>query len=133
VGEVKGTITNNQRLKPEEGTLVVDNIQTTTGTMTTAVVKVVAARGFHVSTKYPSTLTLVAPDGVRLEKTTFAAGKEHKGDANSFSEQALSFAVNAMADRPGAYEIHGTFSFGVCTDENCHPKTQPITIAMAVK
>lgn len=124
---------NAQALKAEEGTLVVDRAEAAVGATAIAYVKIVPTAGYHVSTKYPTTLTLSAPAGVHLEKTTFAAGKEKKGDADAFSEQGLSFAVKAVADAAGTYEINGTFSFGVCTDENCHPKTQPITIAMAVK
>jgi hypothetical protein len=127
------TIGNVRALTPEEGALVVDSIEAVAGATATAHVKVVPAAGYHVSTKYPSSLTLSAPSGVHLERTTFTAGKEKKGDADTFSERGLSFAVKAVADGAGAYEITGTFSFGVCTDENCHSKTQPITIAMAVK
>jgi len=132
-GEKQAPATNAQALKPEEGTLVVDPIEAAAGATATALVKIVPSAGYHVSTKYPTTLTLSAPAGVHLEKTAFAAGKEKKGDAETFSERGLSFAVKAVADGAGTYEIKGTFSFGVCTDENCHPKTQPIAIAMAVK
>ncbi|HSD88379.1 MAG TPA: hypothetical protein VLB44_12715 [Kofleriaceae bacterium] len=135
----EGTVDNKamigaaQELKPVEGTLVVGGMDTAAGTTATATVKIVPSAGYHVSTLYPTKLELSAPPGVHLEKATFAAGHEKKGDADTFSARGLSFIVKASADGAGTYAITGTFSFGVCTDENCHPKTQPITIAMAVK
>ena len=113
-------------LKPDEGTLTIDQAQGKAGAEATAGVKVTPATGYHISTEFPVKLALVAPDGVKLAKVELL-----KGDAETFSEQSLVFAVKATADKAGAYEIKGTFKFGVCDKDSCHPKKQPITIAVA--
>ena len=113
-------------LKPEEGTLTVDKASAKAGAEATANITVQPAQGYHVSKEFPVKLTLNAPDGITLAKTELAAG-----DAATFTEQQLAFAVKATAQKPGAYEITGTFKFGVCDKDSCHPKKQPITIQVA--
>jgi len=113
-------------LKPEEGTLTVDKASAKAGAEATANITVQPAQGYHVSKEFPVKLTLTAPDGVTLAKAELAAG-----DAATFTEQQLQFAVKATAQKAGAYEIQGTFKFGVCDKDSCHPKKQPITIQVA--
>ena len=93
--------------------------------------KVIPGAGFHMSTDFPIKLTLDAPDGVKLAKEEQLSGKGQKGDADEFSEKQLAFTVKATADKPGTYEVKGWFRFGVCDKDSCHPKTQPISIAVA--
>jgi hypothetical protein len=119
-------------LQPEEGTLTVDKLEGKAGTEASARVQVTPAPGYHMSTEFPAKLTLEAPAGIKLAKAEQSAGKGEKGDAEAFSEQALAFAVKATADKAGTYEIKGWFKFGVCNKESCHPKKQPIAIAVAV-
>ena len=78
-------------------------------------------------------MTFDPTPGVTLTKTELTAGGRDKtqGDADTLSEQLLAFGVKATADKPGAYEIKGTFKFGVCDKDSCHPKRQPITIVVA--
>jgi len=113
-------------LKPDEGTLTVDKAEAKAGSEATANVNLQPATGYHVSKEFPVKLTLTAPDGVTLAKTELAGA-----DAATFTEQQLAFAVKATAQKPGAYEIKGTFKFGVCDKDSCHPKKQPITIQVA--
>jgi hypothetical protein len=122
-------------LHPDEGTLTIDKAAAKPGAEATAGIKVVPATGYHLSTDYPIKLTLEAPDGVKLAKTELTAGGRDKaqGDATTLSEKLVEFAVKATADKPGAYEIKGMFKFGVCDDQACHPKRQPITIAVAAQ
>ncbi len=47
---------------------------------------------------------------------------------STLSEQKVAFDVKGTADKPGTYEIKGTFKFGVCDKDSCHPKKQPITL-----
>jgi hypothetical protein len=96
-------------------------------------IKVTPATGRHVSTEFPIKLTLTPPDGVKLAKAELVAGGTDKsqGDAATLSEQMLAFAVHATADKPGAYEVTGVMKFGVCDQESCHPKKQPIKIVVA--
>ncbi|HEY1553659.1 MAG TPA: hypothetical protein VGF94_02435 [Kofleriaceae bacterium] len=113
-------------LKPDEGTLTIDKASAKAGAEVTANVTVQPATGYHVSKEFPVKLTLTAPDGVTLAKAELVAA-----DASTFTEQQLAFAVKATAQKPGAYEITGTFKFGVCDKDSCHPKKQPITIQVA--
>ncbi len=111
-------------LKPDEGTLTIDKAEGPAGSPATAAVKVTPAKGFHMSTDYPIKLSLEAPAGVKLDKAEYNSGKGEKG---------LAFAVKATADKAGEYTINGTLKFGVCDDQSCHPKRQPITITVAAK
>lgn len=120
-------------LKPEEGTLTIDKAEGKAGAEATATIKVDPAAGYHVSMEYPIKLALQAPDGVTLAKAEYKAGGASKsaGDAETYSEKELAFAVKATPAKPGSYEIKGTLKFGVCDKDSCHPKKQPITIQVA--
>jgi len=120
-------------LKPDEGTLTIDKAESAAGAETSVGLKIAPGTGYHMSTDFPISLCLEAPDGVKLAKSTFTSGKGEKGDADAFSEQALAFAVKATAEKAGSYEIKGVFKFGVCDKESCHPKKQPVTITVAAK
>jgi hypothetical protein len=120
-------------LKPEEGTLTASKVEGTAGSPVSAAVTLAPGAGFHVSTDYPIKLKLMTTPGVKLEKQLLVAGGRDKtqGDAATLTEQALAFAVKVTPETAGAYEIKGTFSFGVCEKDSCHPRTQPITIQVA--
>jgi hypothetical protein len=120
-------------LKPEEGTLTAGKAEGTAGASISAEIKLAPGSGFHVATDYPIKLKLMETPGVKLEKQLLTAGGRDKaqGDAATLSEQALAFAVKVTPATAGAYEIKGTFSFGVCEKDSCHPRTQPITIQVA--
>jgi hypothetical protein len=120
-------------LKPDEGTLTIDKAESAAGTEASVALKIAPATGYHMSTDFPISLCLEAPEGVKLAKSTFTAGKGEKGDADAFSEQTLAFAVKATAEKAGSYDIKGVFKFGVCDKESCHPKKQPVTITVAAK
>jgi hypothetical protein len=120
-------------LKPEEGTLTSGKAEGKVGASTSAEIKLAPGAGFHVATDYPIKLKLMETPGVKLEKRLLTAGGRDKtqGDAATLTEQALAFAVKVTPETAGAYEIKGTFSFGVCEQDSCHPRTQPITIQVA--
>jgi hypothetical protein len=120
-----------KHIQPDEGTLDVGKPDCKAGSEATATIKVTPGAGFHVSTDFPSELKLDPPAGVKLAKATQTAGKGQKGDAETFDEKGLSFAVKATPEKAGNYEIKGWFKFGVCDKESCHPKRQPITIVCA--
>ena len=122
-------------LQPEEGTLTIEKVDGKPCSDTTANVKVEPAAGYHMSMEYPIKLALEAPEGVKLPKAELTAGGSSKsaGDAKTYTEKLLEFDVKSSADKPGSYEIKGTFKFGVCDKESCHPKKQPITIQIACK
>jgi len=120
-------------LKPEEGTITVAKAEAKAGAEATSKVDLAPVGVYHISTEYPTELWLEAPAGVTLPKSLLKAGGRDKvqGDAATFGEKALGFAVKATADKPGSYEIKGVFKFGICEKESCHPKKQPITITVA--
>jgi hypothetical protein len=122
-------------LHPDEGTLTVDKAEGKAGSELTSNIKVTPAGAFHVNTEFPIKLTLEPPAGVKLAKTELTAGGMDKaqGDATTFSEQALAFAVKATCDKSGTYDIKGTLKFAVCTNNNtqCLPKKQPVTVTVA--
>jgi hypothetical protein len=122
-------------LQPQEGTLEIDPAQGPAGSEATAGIKLSPAEGYHVATDYPIKLTLEPPAGVTLAKAELTAGGRDKaqGDATALSEHGLAFAVKATPEKPGDYQIKGTFKFGVCDKDSCHPKKQPITITVAAK
>lgn len=120
-------------LRPEEGALAVETMAGKAGTPLVANIVVTPASGLHIATDYPIKLSLTAPAGISLSKAELTAGGRDKaaGDATALTEQRLGFAVTATADKPGAYEITGTFKFGICEKDSCHPKRQPIVISVA--
>ena len=122
-------------LHPDEGTLTIDKAEGKAGSELTSNIKVTPAGAYHVNTEFPIKLTLEPPAGVKLAKTEFNAGGMDKkqGDAATFSEQALAFAVKATCDKSGTYDIKGTLKFAVCTNNNtqCLPKKQPVTVTVA--
>jgi hypothetical protein len=122
-------------LKPEEGTLTTGKADGAAGAAASAEIKLAPGTGFHIATDYPIKLKLLETPGVKLEKKMLTAGGRDKaqGDAATLTEQALAFAVKVTPEAAGAYEIKGTFSFGVCEKDSCHPRTQPITIQVAAK
>jgi hypothetical protein len=120
-------------LKPEEGTLTVGKGEAKAGAEAVAKLSVAPAKGYHMATDYPIKLTLEPTPGVTIAKTEMTAGGRNKvqGDAETLSEQSLAFAVKATAEKAGTYEIKGTFKFGICEKDSCHPKKQPVTITVA--
>ncbi len=124
------------RLHPDEGTLAVEPpADAKPGTEVVAKITVKPGKGFHVNTEYPIKLTLTPPSGVTLAKTDFAAGghDKGKGDADALDEQNLAFAVKLTPSAGGNYTVNGKFKFAVCDANQCLPKKENISIALAAK
>ncbi|WP_437508136.1 protein-disulfide reductase DsbD domain-containing protein [Sorangium sp. So ce1099] len=95
----------------------------------TAKVSVQTKGDWHVNKDYPHKLTLVAPAGVKIEKTTLTAK-----EAAKFDEKQLAFDVTYTAAKAGKAQIKGTLKFGICQGENvCVPKTENIVISVSAK
>jgi hypothetical protein len=131
VGQAPTVDDPKKHLQPDEGTMEIGKAEGKAGSEVVAMIKVTPATGYHVSTDFPTELTLEPPAGVKLAKATFTAGKGQQGDADKLTEQALQLSVKATPEKAGAYEIKGWFKFGVCDKESCHPKKQPIAIQVA--
>ena len=120
-------------LHADEGTLTIDKAEGKVGSELVSNITVTPSSEFHVNVDFPTKITLEPQDGLKLMKTELTAGGSSKsqGDASSFSEKTMAFAVKATADKPGNYEIKGTFKFAVCKVDQCFPKKQAITITVA--
>ena len=70
----------------------------------------------------------------RFESAHLARQDERRKLAGrlDLTEKLLAFSVKSTPDKAAAYDITGTFKFGVCDDKSCHPKLQPIAIHCAI-
>ena len=95
-----------------------------------AVAKVsVSPKGpFHVNLEYPVKLSIVAPDGVKVEKE-----KQTKDDAKRFVKEGLDFEVGFVSDAPGKKSFTGEVRFAVCTDTDCKPSSEKVSFDVDVK
>jgi hypothetical protein len=132
-GAPGGAIGGGSTLHADEGTMTIDKAEGKVGSELTSNITITPTNDFHVNVDFPTKITLEAPDGVKLMKTELTAGGSSKaqGDASAFSEKSMAFAVKATAEKPGSYEIKGTFKFAVCKVDQCFPKKQAITITVA--
>ncbi len=81
--------------------------------------------GYKMNKEYPTKLTLEPPAGVTVAKTVLELG-----DAESFSDKGLTFAVKLTAAQPGEFTIPATVKFAVCTDATCDPKKKKVALVM---
>lgn len=97
------------------------------GEKTTATVKITPKGAFHVNMEYPHKLVLTTPDGVTVEKAKLAAS-----DAK-VSKEAIEFQVAATSASAGKKTITGELKFAVCTDNECKPTTEKVSIEIDAK
>ena len=84
---------------------------------------------YHVNLEYPTKLTIVAPDGVTVEKA-----KQTSKDAAKFDETEAEFQVAFKADAPGKKTFSGEFKFAMCQGTKaCEPKVEKISFDVDVK
>ncbi len=98
------------------------------GASATAKLTVKPGKGYKMNKDFPTKLTIEAPAGVTLAKTTFEAE-----DAIEFDDKQLVFAVDCTPGSTGTYTVSGKLKFAVCTDATCDPKRQAISFAVAAK
>lgn len=134
-GGEKAPASDSRALHPDEGSLTIDKAEGKAGTELTSNITITPASAYHVNTEYPTAITLEPPAGVKLAKVKLSAGgmEKSQGDATTFTEKALAFAVKATAEKAGTYDIKGEFKFAVCTNAGtqCLAKKQPITVTVA--
>ncbi len=111
----------------ENFTVSVEAPPSKAGAAATAKVSVKPAAGFHFNKEFPTSLKLVAPEGVALtkENMTKADGK--------VEEAGASFDVVYTAKAAGKKTINGTLKFAVCTASTCDPRTAKVAINVDVK
>jgi hypothetical protein len=113
----------------DEGTITIEAAKGSHSEKLSATISIRPNPGFHISTDYNTALSLTAPADVMLPLTQYKGGGRHaKGDFETLSEQVLKAVVVAVPGRTGSFTISGTFRFGICEQNSCHPKFQPITI-----
>ena len=97
---------------------------------THAVAKVsVAPKGaYHMNLQFPVSLKVTAPDGVKLDKD-----KLTKDDAKRFDKAGLDFEIGFTAASAGKKTLTGELRFAVCTDTDCQPQKESVTITVDVK
>jgi hypothetical protein len=97
------------------------------GEKTVATVSVKPKGAYHVNLEYPHKLVLTAPDGVTVEKAKLVA-KDAK-----ISKEAIEFEVAVTPAAKGKKTIEGELKFAVCTDTDCAPQTEKVSIVVDAK
>jgi hypothetical protein len=98
------------------------------GEKATATVTFKGEGEFHFNTDYPFSVKLTAPAGVKLDKDTIK-----KEDAKEWKKEGAKIEVGFTASEAGKKEIKGEAKFAVCTEKDCAPQTEKISINVDVK
>jgi DsbC/DsbD-like thiol-disulfide interchange protein len=88
----------------------------------TARLWVVATDGWHMNAKFPYKVTVTAPDGVSVDKATFA-----KADALSFSDSKVVFKIPFTVTSAGTHTIKAKVNLAVCTGDKCAPHVENLS------
>jgi hypothetical protein len=83
--------------------------------------------GAHLNKEYPTSVTVVAPTGVTVDKT-----KQTAKDAVKFEEAGAEFDVGFTAADAGKKTFTGELKFAVCTPTSCDPKKEKISFTVDV-
>ena len=92
-----------------------------------ATVHVSPASGYKINLDYPTKLTLNTADGITLEKTKLVKA-DGKVDA-----KGVDFSVNYTPARAGKGTITGELKFAVCSEKDCIPQVETISINVDAK
>ncbi|MFY0534455.1 hypothetical protein [Nannocystis pusilla] len=91
-----------------------------------ATVKVTAKGDYHINKEYPTKLSLTAPDGVTLDRNKLTLQ-----DAK-ITEKVLKFEIGLTAATSGKKTITGELKGAVCTEEDCIPFIEKVSIDVEV-
>ncbi len=91
-------------------------------------IQVTPGPGYKMNAEYPTKLTLETTEGVTIADATL-----DKGEAESFDDHGLVFAVHLSPQSAGEFSVAGKIKFAVCTDATCDPKRQTVSIKVAAK
>jgi hypothetical protein len=96
-----------------------------------AVVELRPKAPFHLNKEFPTQLTLTAPAGVDVPKTSFEHN-EDKNEAASWTDHLGSFQIAFTAKEKAdvVKKITAVFNFAVCTTNSCDPKQADLAIAV---
>jgi len=90
-------------------------------------VHITPGSGFHMNKDYPTSVTVVAPAGVTVEK-----GKLTGADIK-LVEAGADFDVGFVAADVGKKSFEGELKFAVCSATSCDPKKEKLTFVVEVK
>jgi hypothetical protein len=98
------------------------------GQKSVAHIQITPGTGFHMNKEFPTALSLVAPDGVTLDKEKLTSK-----DASRWEEQGGAFEVVYTAAQPGKKIVTGEIKFAVCSATSCDPKKSKLSFEINVK
>jgi hypothetical protein len=98
------------------------------GERTVVKLKLAPGAGYHMNKEFPTSLSLVAPAGVVLEKPKQAAK-----DATKFAETGAEFDVVLTSADAGSKVVSGDLKFAVCSATSCDPKREKVSFTVEVK
>jgi hypothetical protein len=93
-----------------------------------AKVHIAPGAGYHVNKDYPTSVSVVAPDGVVVDKP-----KQTAKDAVKLEEAGADFEVAYTPSDTGKKVFSGELKFAVCSAHSCDPKKAPLSFTVEVK
>lgn len=88
-------------------------------------IRITPGPGFHVNKEYPSSVKVVAPAGVTVDKDKLPPTK--------VEEAAMDFEVPYTPTETGKKVFTGELKFAVCTAQSCDPKKAALHFTVDVK
>src|SRR5712692_67604 len=91
------------------------------GARSVAKIMIAPGPGFHINKEFPTSMTVIPPDGVKLDKP-----KQNGKDAVRLEEAGAEFDVGYVASSAGDKPFTGELKFAVCTATTCDPKKEKL-------
>jgi hypothetical protein len=91
----------------------------------TAKIHITPGPGFHVNKEYPSSVKVVVPSGVTMDKDKLSPSK--------VEEAGLDFEVGYLPNEAGKKTFTGEMKFAVCSANSCDPKKEALNFTIDVK
>jgi hypothetical protein len=92
-------------------------------------VHIAPSSGYHMNKDYPTSVTVVAPAGVTVEKAKLTT----KDGGITLAEAGADFDVVFTATEAGKKSFDGEIRFAVCTANSCDPKKEKLSFTVEVK
>jgi hypothetical protein len=92
-----------------------------------AKIHIAPGAGYHVNKDYPTSVSVVAPAGVTVDKP-----KQTAKDAIKLADEGADFDVSFTAAEPGKKTFTGEIKFAVCSATTCDPKKEKLSFTVDV-
>jgi len=92
-----------------------------------AKIHIAPGTGFHVNKDYPTTVSVVAPTGITVDKP-----KQTAKDAVKLAEEGADFDVAFTTTDSGKKLFTGELKFAVCSANSCDPKKEKLSFTVDV-